>query len=131
MNPMPHVFDAMHLVLFTGFVSTIAGLAIHFLTKSSLSKTYVTREVFKTNIEAIMNTHQEAMRTLMKNCELARLGCPVGDLKQAISEIKEIQRLRTIEIQKREEHEDRIWRVVFDALKIPMREQNELLEGDN
>jgi len=48
-------------------------------------------------------------------------------IKEDIHEIKEVQKARTIELRQRQEREDEIWRVVFEALKIPAREQNVLM----
>ena len=120
-------FDLLHTVLITGFVSTFVGVTVHVITKITLAKSYVTRELFTASIEAITREHQEAIRMIMSNCDLARKGCPVGDLKQDIAEIRDIQKQRTRDIDRRQKQEDRRWRVVFDALKIPMERQNQLL----
>ena len=120
-------FDLLHTVLITGFVSTFVGVTVHVITKTTLAKSYVTRELFTASIEAITREHQEAIRMIMSNCELARKGCPVGDLKQDIAEIRDIQKQRTRDIARRQKQEDGRWRVVFDALKIPMERQNQLL----
>ena len=131
MQPALRAFDILHVILLTGFISTVVGITVHVFTKYTLSHTYVRRELFESNIEFIMEAHQEAMRTVTKNCEIARHGCPVVGLKEAIAEIRGIQRVGTAAILRREEHEDRIWRVVFDALKIPIKEQNELLDSNS
>ena len=120
-------FDLLHTVLITGFVSTFVGVTVHVITKTTLAKSYVTRELFVASIEAITREHQAATKLLLSNCESARRGCPIVDLKQDIAEIKDIQKQRTRDIARRQKQEDGRWRVVFDALKIPMERQNQLL----
>jgi len=97
--------DALHVVLITGFVSTIVGLIVHVATKWSMQKGYITR------FECISN----------------RSVCALADIKVDIEEIKQIQRRRTEYLFDRATRDDLIWREVMDALKIPMSRQNTLL----
>jgi hypothetical protein len=103
--PGPVTFDVLHVILITGFVSFVASVTTHVVTKSKLSGKYVTHA----------------------DCVLKQEACALAAIKEDISEIKSVQQARTLELRARYEREDEIWRVVFEALKIPAREQNILL----
>ena len=111
-------FDTLHVILITGFVSFMSAVAAHVLTKWQISKRFVTLE-----------THAASIVAIFKQCELNRERCALIEIREDIADIKRIQNRRTDDLKLRQEHEDRIWRVVFDALKIPVREQNSLLSA--
>lgn len=126
-NPYTLQLDVVHMVFVSAFLSFFIGLTVHLLTKWHLSGKYVSKELFIEKLDQLLASHQADMKELMAHCELAREKCAVSQMRTDILEIKAIQRERTRQLRRHNDHNERLWRLALTALQVPVDRQNDLL----
>lgn len=118
--------DPIHMVLITGFVSTIVGVVVGVLVKGKIEAKYdgkfVTERQFEERLEAIMERVE-------LRCQVERSKCPLVQLVSDVQHIKRTQDRRTEQLARKSAAEFKIWRTVLAKMEIDMDAQNRLLEG--